>query len=114
VTLAELAEATGVPPRQIRFMIAEGFVPPATGTGRGADVYGEAHLAKVRRYMTLHRLGMKPSAIKVLMEFDEAIPVLQRAGIELRIDPSVDPQSIDVEETLAAIAAALRTYTSRG
>jgi hypothetical protein len=37
VTLAEIAEAAGVPPRQIRFMIAEGFVPPATGTGRGAD-----------------------------------------------------------------------------
>ena len=114
MTLAELAQAAGVPPRQIRFMIAEGFVPPATGTGRGADVYGEEHLAKIRRYMTLHALGMKPSAIKVLMEFDEAIPIFQQGGVELRVDPSVDPQSIDVDQTLAAIARALRTYASKG
>ena len=114
VTLAEIAEAAGVPPRQIRFMIAEGFVPAATGTGRGADVYGEEHLAKVRRYMTLHGLGMKPSAIKVLMEFDEAIPVFQQAGVEVRVDPSVDPQSIDVDQALKAIARALRTYASKG
>ena len=114
MTIAELAEATNVPPRQIRFMIAEGFVPPATGTGRGADVYGEEHLAKVRRYMTLHGLGMKPSAIKALMEFDEAIPIFQQAGVEVRVDPSVDTQSMDVEQTLEAIAQALRTYTSKG
>jgi hypothetical protein len=79
-----------------------------------ADVYSDEHLAKIRRYMTLHGLGMKPSAIKVLMEFDEAIPIFQQAGVELRVDPSVDPQSIDVGQTLAAIAEALRTYTSRG
>ena len=110
MTIAELAEATNVPPRQIRFMIAEGFVPSATGTGRGADAYGEEHLAKVRRYMTLHGLGMKPAAIKALMEFDEAIPIFQQAGVEVRVDPSVDPQSMDVEQTLEAIAQALRTY----
>jgi DNA-binding transcriptional MerR regulator len=114
VTLAEIAEAAGVPPRQIRFMIAEGFVPAATGTGRGADAYGEEHLAKVRRYMTLHGLGMKPSAIKVLMEFDEAIPIFQQAGVEVRVDPSVDPQSIDVNQALKAIAQALRMYVSKG
>jgi len=114
VTLAELAGAAGVQPRQIRFMIAEGFVPAAMGTGRAADVYGDEHLAKVRRYMTLHGLGMKPSAIKVLMEFDEAIPIFQHAGVELRVDPSVDPQSIDVDQTLNEIAGALQTYTSKG
>ena len=27
MTLAELAEAAGVPPRQIRFLIAEGILP---------------------------------------------------------------------------------------
>jgi DNA-binding transcriptional MerR regulator len=104
VTLAEIAEAAGVPPRQIRFMIAEGFVPSATGTGRRADVYGEDHLGKIRRYMTLHGLGMKPSAIRVLMEFDEAIPIFQQAGVEVRVDPSVDPRSIDIGRTVEAIA----------
>jgi hypothetical protein len=57
---------------------------------------------------------MKPSAIKVLMEFDEAIPVFQQAGVEVRVDPSVDPQSIDVDQALKAIAQALRMYVSKG
>ena len=72
MTLQELSEALNIPPRQIRFMIAEGCLPPANGTGRGADAYDEIHLDKGRRYITLHGLGMKPQAIKVLMAFDEA------------------------------------------
>ena len=113
MTLTELAEAAGVPPRQIRFLIAEGILPAATKTGRGADGYGEEHLARARRYMTLHGLGMKPSAVKVLMAFDEAIPILQARGIELRVDPSVDPGTIDVEAVLADVWRALRSYVSK-
>jgi DNA-binding transcriptional MerR regulator len=113
MTLAELAEQVGVPPRQLRFLIAEGILPPATKTGRGADGYGDEHLARARRYMTLHGLGMKPSAVKVLMAFDEAIPILQSGGIEVRVDPSIPPQSIDVEASLAEIARALRHYINR-
>jgi DNA-binding transcriptional MerR regulator len=113
VTLTELAEAAGVPPRQIRFLIAEGILPAATKTGRGADGYGEDHLARARRYMTLHGLGMKPSAVKVLMAFDEAIPILQARGVELRVDPSVDPGTIDVEAVLADVRRALRSYVAK-
>ncbi len=113
MTLAELAQAVDVPPRQIRYMIAEGCLPPAATTGRGADAYGDEHLAKARRYTTLHRLGMKPAAIKVLMAFDEAIPIVQTPGLELRVDPSVDPRRIDVDAALAEIARALRSYVSK-
>ncbi len=113
MTLTELAEAAGVPPRQIRFLIAEGILPAATKTGRGADGYGEDHLARARRYMTLHGLGMKPSAVKVLMAFDEAIPILQARGVELRVDPSVDPGTIDVEAVLADVRRALRSYVAK-
>jgi DNA-binding transcriptional MerR regulator len=113
MTLAEFAAAIGVPARQIRFMIAEGVLPPALKTGRAADAYGEEHLAKARRYMTLHGLGMKPAAIKVLMAFDEAIPIFQANGLELRVDPSVERASIDIEQALADIATALRAYSSK-
>ena len=113
MTLAEFAEAVGVPSRQIRFMVAEGILPPATKTGRGADAYGEAHLARARRYMTLHGLGMKPAAIKVLMAFDDAIPIFQARGLELRVDPSIDPDDIDVDAALADIERALRLYSSK-
>ena len=112
MTLAEFAEAAGVPPRQIRYMIAEGCVPAASATGRGADGYDDTHLARARRYIALHGLGMRSAAIKVLLAFDDALPVFQAHGVELRIDPSVDPASIDIETALAGIARALRAYAS--
>ena len=108
MTLAELADALDVPARQIRFMIAEGVLPPALKTGRAADAYGDEHLRKARRYLTLHRLGMKPAAIKVLLAFDEAIPVYQGGGVELRIDPALDPARIDVDALLGEIGDVLR------
>lgn len=113
MTLAELADAVGTPPRQIRFMIAEGLLPSATKTGRGADGYGEEHLVKARRYLTLHGLGMKPAAIKVMMAFDEAIPIFQQDGVELKIDPSIAPNDIDVEVILAGVREALHAYQSK-
>ena len=113
MTLSEFAEAVGVPPRQIRYMIAEGCLPAASTTGRGADAYSDDHLAKARRYIALHRLGMKAAAIKVLMAFDDALPILQAHGIELRVDPSVDANAIDVDAVLAEISDALRSYVSR-
>lgn len=112
MTLAEFAEAVGVPPRQIRYMIAEGCVPAAMATGRGADGYDERHLLRARRYLALHNLGMKSAAIKVLMAFDDALPVFQGQGLELRINPSVVPASIDIETALAEISSALRAYAS--
>ena len=113
MTLVELADALGIPARQIRFMIAEGILPPALKTGRAADAYGDEHLARARRYMTLHGLGIKPSAIKVLMAFDEAIPIVQARGVELRVDPSVDPRTIDVDAVLADVRSALLSYVSK-
>lgn len=114
MTLAELAERAGVAPRQIRFLIAEGILPPAAKTGRAADAYGEEHLAKARRYTTLHGLGMKPAAVKVLMAFDDAIPIHQAGGVEVRVDPSVDPSALDVDAALAEIERALRAYAGKG
>ena len=110
MTLAELADRLGIQPRQIRFMIAEGILPPAAKTGRSADAYEEAHVVKGQRYLALYRMGMKPGSIKVLMAFDGAVPILQEGVIELRIDPQVAPQELDVEAILGAVEQALRTY----
>ena len=110
MTLAELADRLGIQPRQIRFMIAEGILPPAAKTGRSADAYEEAHVVKGQRYLALYRMGMKPGSIKVLMAFDDAVPILQEGGIELRIYPQVTPQELDVEAILGAVEQALRTY----
>jgi len=114
MTLSELADRLGIPPRQIRFMIAEGILPPAARTGRSADAYDEPHVTKGQRYLALHRLGMKPGSIKVLMAFDDAVPIFQGLGAELRVDPQVPPDELDVEAILAAAGAALRAYTDKG
>lgn len=113
MTLNELAEALGMPPRQIRFLIAEGILPPAAKTGRAADGYDETHLERGQKYLALYRMGMKPGSIKVLMAFDDAVPILQEGGVELRIDPSMAPTDIDIDVVMAAVEVALKQYTGK-
>jgi len=114
MTLAEFATQLGITPRQIRFMVAEDILPSANKTGRSADAYGEEHALKAQRYLAFYRLGMKPASIKVLMAFDDAVPIIQSGGVELRIDPSIPPDSIDVDAVLEEISIALKTYVSKG
>lgn len=114
MTLSELADRLGIPPRQIRFMIVEGILPAATRTGRSADAYDEGHVSKGQRYLALHRMGMKPGSIKVLMAFDDAVPILQEKGVELRVSSQLAPEDLDIDAILAAIEAALKAYTNRG
>ena len=114
MTLSELADRLGVPARQIRFLIAEDILPPAAKTGRAADAYDETHVLKGQRYLALHRMGMKPGSIKVLLAFDEAVPILQAGGVELRVRPQVSPETIDIETVLRAVEAALKSYVAKG
>ena len=114
MNLAELADRLGVPPRQIRFMIAEGILPPASRTGRSADAYDETHATKGQRYLAMYRMGMKPGSIKVLMAFDDAIPIFQGSAVELRVDPEARPEELDVEAILAGVRMALMAYTNKG
>jgi DNA-binding transcriptional MerR regulator len=54
--LVELAEASGVPARTIRFYIAKGLVPPPLVGGRAA-CYGEEHLKELAKIKTLQEEG---------------------------------------------------------
>jgi len=113
MTLLELANALGAAPRQIRFLIAEGILPAAQKTGRSADAYGDDHLRRAQRYLALHRMGMKPASIKVLMAFDEAVPILQEQGVELRVGPCADPATLDLAALVQKITEALRLYVGK-
>lgn len=113
MTLSELAEQLEIAPRQVRFLIGEGILPPANKTGRSADAYDETHLEKARRYLALHRLGMKPASIKVLMSFEDAVPIAQIDGVELRVHPDVQPDAIDIEKVIQHLADALRVYSAK-
>ncbi|MBV9266006.1 MAG: MerR family transcriptional regulator [Acidobacteriaceae bacterium] len=57
LSLAELSERAGVPPRTIRFYIAQGLLPGPRRSGRSA-VYGNAHLRLLDRIKGLQAKGM--------------------------------------------------------
>jgi DNA-binding transcriptional MerR regulator len=86
--ITELAHLTGIAERQVRYLIAEGFIPPPRGGRANAD-YGEDHVAAVRRYSRLRELGFPPAAIKLLLQAQEGAPFPIAPGITLVVDPAL-------------------------
>lgn len=84
--LQELANVTGLTGRQIRFMIAEGFLSGPRG-GRAHADYGDDHVTEIRRYARLRELGFPPSAIRLLLDAREGIPFPLADGVTLVIAP---------------------------
>ncbi len=86
-TLDALSEATGVPPRTIRFYRQSGLVPPPQRQGRRA-IYGTAHLDRLRLIAELRERGLGLEAIARIIEdpggAQEAFTGLLQIGDELR------------------------------
>lgn len=80
----DLSLLTGVAERQIRYLIAERFVPSPRGS-RAKPEYGEDHVAAIRRYALLRDKGFPPAAIKLLLE--DRYPVVP--GVDLVVDRSL-------------------------
>ena len=57
ISLAELAEETGIPARTIRFYIARGLLPSPQQAGRGAT-YGGAHRKQLLEIKKLQARGL--------------------------------------------------------
>lgn len=106
--IRELAAMTGTPERQIRYLIAEGFMPSPSG-GRANASYGEAHVEAIRRYSALKELGFPPAAIKRLLEAKEGAPFPVMPGVTLVIDPEL----LKRERNPEAIAEYLRKFLER-
>lgn len=102
MNIRELAGLTGMPERQIRYMIAEGFVPPPRG-GRAHADYGEDHVAAIRRYDALRKRGLPPQAIRVILEAGTAVPFPVCPGITLHVDPQLLGVRMDAEAVLDRI-----------
>lgn len=96
MNIRELASLTGTPERQIRYMIAEGFVPPPTG-GRAHADYGDDHVAAIRRYELLKARGFSPQAIRALHAGGVTVPFPVMPGITLHIDPQLVGVDVDPE-----------------
>jgi len=72
-TLAELADATGIPARTIRFYISRGLLAGPAKAGRGA-VYTSGHLKRLEKIKELQGQGRHLSEIGPLMERSAAAP----------------------------------------
>ena len=101
----ELVNTVGVTPRQVRYMISEGFVPPPTG-GRAYAVYDGDHLDAIQRYVRLRELGFTPASIKVLLQAKKGVPFPVEDGITL----VVSPELISTEKDLGVL---VRKVTKR-
>jgi MerR family transcriptional regulator, copper efflux regulator len=88
MNIRELSRITGIAERQIRYLIAEGFIPSPQGGRANAD-YGENHVAGIRRYMRLREVGFPPAAIKVLLEAREGAPFVVAPGVTLVTDAAL-------------------------
>jgi len=88
MNIRELTALTSLPERQVRYLIAEGFMPPPRGGRSNAD-YGDDHVAAIGRYARLRELGFPPAAIKLLLDAREGVPFVVASGITLVIDPGL-------------------------
>ncbi|HEY2012165.1 MAG TPA: helix-turn-helix domain-containing protein [Bryobacteraceae bacterium] len=70
-TLAELADAAGIPARTIRFYIARGLLDGPAKAGRGA-VYTAEHLARLEKIKALQSEGRMLSEIAPILAGGEA------------------------------------------
>ena len=88
MNIRELIRLTAIPERQVRYLIAEGFVPAPRGGRANAD-YGDDHVAAIRRYVRLRDLGFPPAAIKLLLQAKEGAPFVVAPGVTLVVDPNL-------------------------
>ncbi len=109
----ELSRRSGLPAHQIRYLVSEGILPPADAKGRSADAYSEGHLSLAVEYVRLHASGMRPRAIKELLQ-GGAAPVggmvLRERGVEVRVTDEgalAAMSDADVGELAAALWRAL-------
>ena len=88
MNMRELTRRARVTERQVRYLIAEGFIPAPRGGRANAD-YGDDHVAAIRRYARLRELGFPPAAIKLLLDAREGAPFVVAPGVTLVVDPNL-------------------------
>jgi MerR family transcriptional regulator, copper efflux regulator len=111
LNINELAKLTGSAERQVRYMIAEGFVPPPRGS-RSQPEYGEDHVEAIRRYLGLRAVGFPPAAIRILGESGEAARLPIADGVALSIDHRLIGRALDVDMIVERVAAVLKKLQS--
>ena len=125
ISLAELAEESGVPARTIRFYIARGLLPGPQQAGRGAS-YGEAHRKRLEEIKKLQAKGLTLHEIarslggETLKSVEAAIPsawwqypIEEDVVVWVRAD--VGPWRLrEVQKTVREMALKLKKTTGKG
>jgi len=78
-----------VPPRTIRFYIAQGLLPGPMGSGRGA-AYGRRHLQRLDRIRVLQAKGMTLAEVAFALEPGSGHPELPEPAAWLEYELSED------------------------
>ena len=94
LSLSELAERSGIPPRTIRFYIARGLMDGPIKAGRGA-IYSEEHLARLAEIKDWQSKGLTLTEVgRRLAGADRARPALgEQIGLfSYQIAPEVTVQ----------------------
>lgn len=108
MNIRELVKTTGMPERQVRYLVAEGFMPGPTG-GRARAQYSEAHLEAIQRYQRLKALGFSPAAIRKLVQASAGAPFPLAPGVTLIVNPDLIGRPQDVGALTTEFAKTIRS-----
>lgn len=109
----EIEAASGVTGRNIRFLTAEGILPPPVGPARSAQ-YTDEHLRILKIYTEAKSQGVTSLDVirRRIAEADARSTTTVMPGIELTIDRSAVPEGVKVEEIMAALKKAVEEKLS--
>ena len=105
--MRELIKKTGLAERQVRFLVAQGFIPPPRG-GRATADYGDDHVSAIIRYVRLKELGFPPAAIRLLLDAKEGVPVTIEPGITLVIASDRLGEDLNIAALEKCVSSALQ------
>lgn len=119
MTIHQLAERSGVPPRRIRYYIAQGLLPKPRGRGRAAH-YGRVHLDRLLQIQAMREANLGLDEIRrrlgdpVGLAADGAgsPPALWRRweiapGVELHVRSDAGPEAATMARVLVGVARQL-------
>ncbi len=105
MTLDDLATATGLTPRTIRFYISQGMVPPPGARGRGAQ-YDSQHLAILRRILELRAQRYRLDEIRDILMSSRHPEVVEEEEVAFGRPADADGDLPRVAEAPVAYGAA--------
>ncbi len=125
MTVRQLADRLGVPPRRIRYYVQQNLLPPPVGRGR-ASYYTSEHYRLLQQILTLREVNLSLDEIRDRLEETRpsavapapAAPISRSwrrwevvPGVELHARDDLDPHTL---ATVDVMIGALRQVLERG